>query len=133
MITKPTDTSVSSFLENIEAVKRQDAEMLIDLMHTISGEEPIMWGPSIIGFGSQHYKYATGREGDMPRLGFSPRKANLTIYFNEGFNQYTPELSELGKYKLSVSCLYINKLADINIDVLGKMLEKSFIQKITSP
>ncbi len=84
-----------------------------------------MWGPSIIGFGSQHYKYDSGREGDMPRLAFSPRKANLTVYFN-GFEKYTQELASLGKYKRSVSCLYINKLADIDFAVLRKMLEKSF-------
>lgn len=84
-----------------------------------------MWGPSIIGFGTQHYKYDSGREGDMPRLAFSPRKASLTIYF-EGFDNYAQELKVLGKHKLSVACLYINKLTDINLDVLRTMLEKSF-------
>jgi uncharacterized protein YdhG (YjbR/CyaY superfamily) len=84
-----------------------------------------MWGPSIIGFGSQHYKYDTGREGDMPRLAFSPRAASITVYF-EGFDKYAHELAVLGKHKQSVTCLYINKLEDINLDVLRKMLEKSF-------
>ncbi len=84
-----------------------------------------MWGPSIIGFGSQHYRYETGHEGDMPRLAFSPRKASITVYF-EGFDRYTHELTVLGKHKQSVSCLYINKLADIKLDILRKMLEQSF-------
>ena len=95
------------------------------MMQDISGEKPHMWGPSIIGFGSQHYKYDTGREGDVPCLGFSPRKASITVYF-EGFDNYATELSKLGKHKFSVSCLYINKLEDIDLKVLRKMLEKSF-------
>ncbi len=125
MKTRPTEVSVESFLESVSDKRRGEARVLIAMMQEISGEKPCMWGPSIIGFGSQHYKYATGREGDMPRLGFSPRKASITVYF-EGFDKYTKELAVLGKHKVSVSCLYINKLADIDLDVLRTMLERSF-------
>ncbi len=125
MTTRPTGISIDSFLETVSDKRREEAHALIAMMQEISGEKPHMWGPSIIGFGSQHYKYDTGVEGDMPRLAFSPRKASITVYF-EGFDNYAQELAVLGKHKVSVSCLYINKLADINLDVLRVMLEKSF-------
>lgn len=95
-------------------------------MKQVSGEDPVMWGPSIIGFGTQHYKSEAGREGDMGILGFSPRKAALTIYFYEGFNRYGEELKQLGKHKLSQSCLYVNKLSDIDLTILEKMLRSSY-------
>lgn len=125
MKTQPTGVSVESFLESVSDKRREEASRLIVLMQEISGEKPYMWGPSIIGFGSQHYRYDTGREGDMPRLAFSPRKASITVYF-EGFDRYAHELTILGKHKQSVSCLYINKLTDINLDILRIMLEQSF-------
>lgn len=125
MTTQPTGVSVDSFLETVSDKRRDEAHDLIGIMQEISGEKPYMWGPSIIGFGSVHYKYDTGREGDMPRLAFSPRKASITVYF-EGFDGYADDLKKLGKHKHSVSCLYINKLADINLDILRKMLERSF-------
>lgn len=125
MKTQPTDVSIESFLEGVSDKRREEAGVLIAMMQDISGKEPRMWGPSIIGFGSMHYKYDTGHEGDMPQLAFSPRKASLTVYF-EGFDNYADELAALGKHKISVACLYINKLEDINLDVLRKMLERSF-------
>ena len=125
MTTGPTAVSVESFLEGVSDQRQKEAWTLIAMMQEISGKQPRMWGPSIIGFGSMHYKYDSGREGDMPQLAFSPRKASLTVYF-EGFDGYTDELSLLGKHRHTVSCLYINKLADINLDVLRRMLEKSF-------
>lgn len=131
MTTQPTGISIESFLETVSEKRREEAHVLIALMQEISGEKPYMWGPSIIGFGSQHYKYDTGREGDMPRLAFSPRKASITVYF-EGFDAYADELAVLGKHKQSVACLYINKLADINLDILRKMLEKSFTHAASS-
>lgn len=124
--TKPTNVKVSDFLENIEDKRRIESQKLINLMHEVTGQEAVMWGPSIIGFGSVHYKYDTGREGDMPHLGFSPRKAAITIYFSEGFDRYSDLLEKLGKYKASVSCLYINKLKDIDLDALHQMLEQSY-------
>lgn len=96
------------------------------MMKAISGQDPKMWGPSIIGFGTRHYKSEAGREGDMPLLGFSPRKTNLTIYFYDGFNRYSEELSRLGKHKISMGCLYINKLADVDEKVLRHMLQASY-------
>lgn len=125
MKTKPTEVNVETFLESVSEKRRKEAHTLIALMQEISGEKPYMWGPSIIGFGTQHYKYESGREGDMPQLAFSPRKASLTVYF-EGFDRYGELLAKLGKHKHSVSCLYINKLADVNLGILRTMLEQSF-------
>lgn len=126
MKTRPTGVSVDSFLETVSDKRREEAHALIDMMQKISGEKPYMWGPSIIGFGSEHYKYETGREGDVPRLAFSPRKVSITVYFDRGFDDsYAHELTALGKHRHSVSCLYINKLADIDLDILRAMLEKS--------
>ena len=124
--TKPTNISVNAFLDSIAINRKEEADILINIMKKVSGMSPVMWGPSIIGFGSIHYKYDSGREGDMPLLAFSPRKTALTIYFYEGFEHHQDSLPHLGKYKSSVSCLYINKLQDINISVLTKMIEVSF-------
>lgn len=124
--TKQTEKSVDAFLEGVDETKRRDGIVLIEMMKTISGQDPKMWGSSIIGFGTQYYKSEAEHEGAMPLLSFSPRKANLTIYFNEGFNRYSEELSRLGKHKISMGCLYINKLADVDEKVLRKMLESSY-------
>ena len=124
--TKPTSVEIGDFLQTVSDKRRQEAHTLIDLMSAISGEKPVMWGPSIIGFGAQHYKSEAGREGDMGILGFSPRKTSLTIYFYEGFDRYGEELGRLGKHKLSRSCLYINKLADVDLKVLKLMLQSSY-------
>lgn len=124
--TKPTSVSIDAFLNTLSNTRRTESQTLIDMMRKIPGEEPVAWGPSIIGFGLQHYKSEAGREGDMGILGFSPRKASLTVYFYEGFDRYGEEFSRLGKHKTSVSCLYINKLADINLDVLEIMLKSSY-------
>lgn len=133
MKTQPTGASVEAFLQSVSDARHQEATMLITLMQDISGESPYMWGPSIIGFGSQHYKYDTGREGDMPRLAFSPRKAAITIYFSEGFERYSQELAALGTHKQSVSCLYIAKLENINVNVLRDMLEQSYALAAAPP
>ena len=124
--TKPTPESVDNFLLSTNESRRTEANLLVQIMAEISGLKPIMWGPSIIGFGSKHYSYDSGREGDMPRIGFSPRKASITIYFAEGFDRYGDQLAKLGKYKTSVSCLYINKLADIDIVILKDMVKQSY-------
>ena len=120
--TQPTNVPVEEFLTTADPKRQEEAAVLIDMMGQISGEKPVMWGPSIIGFGTAHYKYDTGREGDMPILGFSPRKSALTLYF-DGFDNYADLLSLLGKHKVSAACLYINKLDDIDIDILRKMNE----------
>lgn len=124
--TKPTTVPIDDFLRTISEQRRTEAHELITIMAQISGTKPIMWGPSIIGFGSQHYAYDSGRQGDMPRLAFSPRKSAISIYFNEGFDRHGAHLAALGKYKSSMSCLYINKLRDIDLRVLRQMLEESF-------
>lgn len=121
----PTNVNVAAFLQNIDENRRNEAHTLISLMQEISGKPAVMWGPSIIGFGAVHYKYASGHEGDMPLLAFSPRKAKLTIYF-EGFDRYGKELEKLGKHTISKACLYINKLSDVDLGVLREMLQQSF-------
>jgi hypothetical protein len=99
-------------------------------MQEITGLEPKMWGPSIIGFGKQHYKYESGREGDMPLIGFSPRKQNLSLYITSEFERYTGLLQRLGKHKTAVSCLYINKLEDVDQGVLKDLIRSSFEDQI---
>lgn len=125
--TQKTDASVTDFLNSIpDERKRQDGFTLLALMSEITGLEPKMWGPSMVGFGDVHYKYESGREGDMFKVGFSPRKQNLTIYITDGFANYQELLAKLGKHKTSVSCLYVNKLADIDLTVLREMVARSF-------
>lgn len=120
--TIPTGKSVDKFLQGVDEDRYKDSYILIDMMKRISGENPTMWGPSIIGFGVKHYKYDSGREGDIPLLAFSPRKASLTVYF-EDFDDYQENLTRLGKHKTSKSCLYINKLSNVDLDELRVMLE----------
>lgn len=124
--TKPTSQSVQAFLDGVEdTTKREDCLTLMALMHQITGEEATMWGDTMVGFGSYHYKYASGREGDAFLAGFSPRKQNLTLYILAGFEQYEDLLSKLGKHKLGKSCLYVNKLKDIDLNVLREMVKLS--------
>lgn len=109
--TRENDHSVTDFLNNVvDENKRQDCFTILNLMREITGYEPKMWGDSIVGFGSYHYKYASGREGDMPLTGFSPRKKNLTVYVLPGFERYTALMAKLGKYKTGKSCLYIKSV-----------------------
>ena len=124
--TQPTDADVEAFLNAVPGErKRADSFAVLEMMKEVTGEEPVMWGPSIVGFGSVHYKYDSGREGDMGLTGFSPRKANLTLYITDGFDKYGDLLARLGKHKTSVSCLYINKLADVDQDVLRELVRRS--------
>ena len=124
--TTPTDVRVEDFLDAVEHPQRKaDGYELLRIMSDITKEEPVMWGPSIIGFGSYHYKYESGREGDMPVTGFSPRKQSLSLYIMSGFNEYEDLLEKLGKHKVGKSCLYINKLADVDISVLKEIIRKS--------
>ena len=124
--TKATDASVEAFLHGVEnEKKREDAFAILALMAEVTGEPPKLWGSSIIGFGSYHYKYASGHEGDACLTGFSPRKQNLVLYILAGFDQYDALLAKLGKYKTGKSCLYINKLADIDPDVLRELVAQS--------
>jgi hypothetical protein len=114
--TKPRHASVRKFLESVDNEKRRaDSFEVLEIMKQITGEEPKMWGPSIVGFGTYHYKYASGREGDWMVTGFSPRKQALTLYIMAGFSRYDELMSKLGKYKTGKSCLYINKLEEVHM------------------
>jgi hypothetical protein len=124
--TKPTDVSVDAFLEGVaHPVRRADGQALRAMMERVTGEPAAMWGPSIIGFGSYHYRYASGHEGDSPRIGFSPRSANLVLYVG-GFPEYEALLGRLGKHKSSKACLYLNKLADVDMGVLEEIARLTF-------
>ena len=124
--TKKNDGSVEAFLHSVENEKRrEDAFKVLDLMKEVTGEEPKMWGGSIVGFGDYHYKYESGREGDWFLAGFSPRKQSLTLYIMAGFDGYEELMADLGKYKTGKSCLYINKLEDVNLPTLKKLVKKS--------
>lgn len=121
--TVPTGASVEAFLAGVEpARKAAEAQQLDALFRRVTGYEPQMWGPSIIGYGRYHYRYASGREGDFLATGFSPRKARHSIYIMPGYQDYGAILSRLGKHKLGKSCLYVNKLADIDLDVLAELI-----------
>ena len=122
--TKPTDASVEDFLAAVEPARRRDeGRTLCALMQAVSGEAPVMWGPSMIGYGQMHYRYATGREGDTFRVGFSPRKAKLTLY---GLPHEERFLDRLGKHTTSVACLYVNKPEDIDLAVLEEMIREAW-------
>lgn len=124
--TKPTRNSVEAFLEGVtDASKRADALALIDLMGSATGEKPVMWGPSIIGFGSYHYRYESGREGDSPIVGFSPRKSALVLYIVTGFRGAEPLLAKLGKHTSGKSCLYVKRLADVDLGILRQLVDQS--------
>ncbi|MEX2534170.1 MAG: DUF1801 domain-containing protein [Trueperaceae bacterium] len=124
--TKPTDESVTAFLEGVEDdSRRQDCFELLELMREVSGQAPRLWGGSMVGFGSYHYKYASGREGDSFLTGFSPRKRNLTLYSMAGFDRYEELMDQLGKHKTGKSCLYIKELDDVDRDVLRTLIERS--------
>jgi nucleoid DNA-binding protein len=124
--TKPNDQDVEAFLNSVEnEKKRQASYTLKELMEEVTGAEAKMWGDSIVGFGNYHYKYKSGREGDWFLTGFSPRKQNLTLYIMAGFSGYDNLLKDLGKYKTGKSCLYINKLEDVNLDVLRELVKQS--------
>jgi hypothetical protein len=124
--TKPTELSVAAFINALaDPGRRADAKLLIKLMQSASGEKPKMWGPSIVGFGSYHYKYESGREGDMPVIGFSPRKAANVLYGMRGASDADALLAKLGKHTTDKGCLYIKKLADVDQEVLQAMASKA--------
>ena len=124
--TKQNDQDVEQFLNSVaDDKKRQDSFTILELMKDVTGEEPRMWGDSIVGFGSYHYKGASGREGDWFLTGFSPRKQSLTLYIMSGFDQYDRLLSKLGKHTTGKACLYIKKLDDIDESVLKELVAQS--------
>jgi len=123
--TQPSKVSVAAFIEALpDPAKRSDAKLLIKLMQSATGEKPTMWGTSIIGFGSYHYKYESGREGDMPLIGFSPRKAATVLYGMTGISSSGVLLAKLGRYTTGKACLYIKTLADVDHKVLETLISK---------
>ena len=126
--TEETTKSVDEFILEFVASeqKRNDSYELIRIMEEISGHKAKMWGPSIIGFGSYHYKYASGHEGDAPMIGFSPRKAAISLYVYSGREEHRYLLEGLGKFKMGKVCIYVNKLSDIDMEVLKKLIQFSF-------
>jgi hypothetical protein len=124
--TRPTRKSVEKYLNAVEnEIRRQDCLDLLKIMQRITGEKPVLWGDSIVGFGQYHYKQRSGQPGIWPLTGFSPRKQNLTIYIMPGFKNHQKALKKLGKHKHSVSCLYLKKLADIDISALTEIIADS--------
>jgi hypothetical protein len=124
--TKETENSVVEFIESVESSKkREDAYKLVDVFTEATGYDAKMWGPSIIGFGSYHYKYESGHEGDAPLVGFSPRKAKISLYFAPGDTKREELLKDFGKHTTGKGCVYINKVADIDISVLKVLIEQS--------
>jgi hypothetical protein len=125
--TVETDASVGAFLDAIEnRRRREDGYDLMRLMRRVTGAEPRMWGPAIIGFGRCRYRYASGREGEMPCVAFSPRKANLALYLTSKGDRSADFLARLGKHRTGVSCIYVNKLADVDATVLESLVEHAW-------
>lgn len=125
--TRKNDADVEAFLDVIEnAKRREDCRAVVELMANVTGEPPAMWGASIIGFGSYHYRYASGRQGDWMATGVSPRKRSLTVYIMTGFARHEELMQKLGRYTTGRSCLYIKKLEDVNLDVLRELVRESF-------
>lgn len=124
--TQENDASVEAFLASVDHDKRrEDSFAMLALMKEVTGEEPRMWGTSIVGFGHYHYKYKSGREGEWFLTGFSPRKQNLTLYIMSGFDDYDALLARLGKYKTGKSCLYVKRLDDVDEGVLQQLIDES--------
>ncbi|MWC30257.1 DUF1801 domain-containing protein [Paenibacillus sp. MMS18-CY102] len=131
--TKETDNSVIEFIENVESPKKKaDAYLLLDLFTETTGYPAKMWGPSIIGFGSYHYKYASGHEGDAPLVGFSPRKAQISLYFATGDTEREALLEKFGKHTAGKACVYIKKVDDVDTEVLRALIRQSvkFLQEL---
>ena len=125
--TIPTAADVLEFVARLEDTQqRRDSEALIELMQRVSNQPPVLWGPAIIGFGSYHYAYESGREGDMPRIAFSPRKGKLTLYLIDDPAQYTDLLGRLGKHKTSKACLYITRLSDVDMTTLEELMRAAY-------
>ncbi len=123
---------MTNYLSQLDPVRKSECEVIVKIMQKITKEEPRMWGASMVGFGQYHYTYESGREGEWFICGFSPRKANLTLYLMSGFDNHEELLSKLGKYTTGKSCLYIKRLSDVDLDVLKKLIAGSvtFMNKI---
>lgn len=130
--TKPTDADVDAFIEAVGSARRRDeARTVLALMREVTGEQPVMWGPSMVGFGSIHYRYASGREGDMFAAGFSPRASALTVYLVDGFDGREELLERLGPHTTGRACLYMKRLEAVDLDVLRELVASSYRHAIT--
>lgn len=131
---EPTTASVAEFLAAVpNSTRRADAAVVADLMERVTGAPPVMWGPSIVGFDRFHYRYASGREGDAPVAGFSPRKAQLVIYLEDGFDHQVELLGRLGPHSTGRSCLYVKRLADVDMAVLEELIRRSVVAVRAGP
>ena len=126
--TKSTDADVEAFLTTLDATRQQDCRTLVALLSEVTGALPVLWGPSIVGFGRYHYRYPTGQEGDWFLVGFSPRKTALTLYVTAGFAHYESLLAKLGRHTTGKSCLYLKRLSDVDADVLRELVSASVAQ-----
>jgi hypothetical protein len=125
--TQPTTASVGEFIASLGDRRREaDSNRLIDILRRVTNCEPVMWGSAIVGFDRYHYRYASGREGDAAVLGFSPRATQLTLYLPGGFDGLQDQLSHLGRHRTAVSCLYIKRLEDVDLDILEEVFQRSF-------
>lgn len=132
--TQPGQVSPDDFLATVTPPERRaDADLLIDLFGRVSGQPPVMWGPSIIGFGSHHYRYESGREGDMPRIAFSPRKAELVLYVGAGNPKIAPLLPALGRHRTGKGCLYVRRLSEVDAGVLERIVRQSWDNRENQP
>lgn len=125
---QPTDADPEEFIDQVSnATRREDAHRMLEIMREVTGEEPVMWGPSIVGFGRYHYVYASGREGDAPAVGFSPRKANLVLYLLNDYEERHPEkMAQLGPYKTGKSCLYLTRLEKVDEKILRFLIKDAY-------
>lgn len=121
--TKPTTVAVDEFLAELDEKRRAESYQLIEIMKSVSKEPPVMWGASIVGFGNVHYKYLSGREGDTMNIGFSPRKAKISLYMTYDASKYKKQLDDMGKHTTGKGCVYVNKLEDIDLSKLKDLLE----------
>ncbi len=126
--TRPTDDDVEKFLRSVPESAQSDCRELVGIMRSATGADPVMWGSSIVGFGSVHYRYASGREGDWFRVGFSPRKRSLTLYLTDGVDRHLAQLDRLGKHSTGKGCLYVKQLDDVDREVLVEIITASAAQ-----
>jgi hypothetical protein len=127
--TTETSSSFPAFIKKLEPQRQKDAKVIIDIMREQSGFEPKMWGPAIVGFGTHHYKYESGREGDSPIIGFSPRKTEFVLYLPSEFNKREELLKKFGKHKTGKACIYFKKIEDINVNVMKQMVVNALKKK----
>ncbi len=124
--TTPTTASVDAFLKKTAGDRLDDCKKIVTLMERASGEPATMWGPYMVGFGTRHYQYDSGRSGDIFRIGFAPRKSNITLYLHGALDNFPDDVKKLGKLKSSVGCLYVNKLSDIDLTAFEMLLKKCY-------